>query len=42
MYTQSFHGETIYEYMPAQIIPDDGIHLDHGYLDTLDNPLGPP
>ncbi len=21
---------------------DDGIHLDHGYLDTLDNPLGPP
>ncbi len=21
---------------------DDGIHSDHGYLDTLDNPLGPP
>ncbi len=21
---------------------DDGIHLDHGYLDTLDNPIGPP
>ncbi len=21
---------------------DDGIHLDHGYLDTCDNPLGPP
>ncbi len=20
---------------------DDDIHLDHGYLDTLDNPLGP-
>ncbi len=20
---------------------DDGIHLDHGYLDTFDNPLGP-
>ncbi len=21
---------------------DDGIYSDHGYLDTLDNPLGPP
>ncbi len=21
---------------------DDGIHSDHGYLDTCDNPLGPP
>ena len=21
---------------------DDGIHLDHGYLETLDNPQGPP
>ncbi len=21
---------------------DDGIYLDYGYLDTLDNPLGPP
>ncbi len=21
---------------------DDGIYADHGYLDTLDNPLGPP
>ncbi len=20
---------------------DDGIHSDHGYLDTYDNPLGP-
>ncbi len=21
---------------------DDGVHSDHGYLDTCDNPLGPP
>ncbi len=21
---------------------DDGVYSDHGYLDTLDNPLGPP
>ncbi len=21
---------------------DDGIHSEHGYLDTCDNPLGPP
>ncbi len=21
---------------------DDGVHVDHGYLDTLDNPIGPP
>ena len=29
--------------MPAQIIyTDDGIHSDHAYLDTWDNPLGPP
>ncbi len=21
---------------------EDGIYSDHGYLDTLDNPLGPP
>ncbi len=21
---------------------DDGIHSDHGYLDTCNNPLGPP
>ena len=23
-------------------IPIDGIHSDHGYLDTCDNPPGPP
>ncbi len=32
-------GDSIYAY-PNHT--DDGIHSDHGYLDTWDNPLGPP
>ncbi len=50
VYDQKFAGPSEFKLvapMPEQLKTTttnlyDGIHSDHGYLDTCDNPLGPP